>query len=93
MKLKIKMNLVQKIKLSYPEYELDTLNYPELEGKTLDEIRRYIEKHGKQLHPIHSGYTNLMEELNEEVKTYVIQDYPGESHFYVSAEDEISEEF
>ncbi|MBT8219876.1 MAG: hypothetical protein KJP00_08625 [Bacteroidia bacterium] len=91
MKLRIKMNLVQKVKISYPEYELDTADYPELEGKTLDDIRRYIEKHGKQLHPIHSGFSNLIDELSGEVKSYVLADYPDESHFYVTTEEEYTE--
>lgn len=85
------MNLVQKVKIAYPEYELDTADYPELEGKTLDEIRSYIERHGKQLHPIHSGYDNLIDELSKEVKTYVMKDYPDESHFYVMTEEEFTE--
>jgi hypothetical protein len=92
MKLKIKMNLVQKVKFSYPEFEIETTDFPELEGKTLDEMREYIEEHGESLHPIHEEFDNLKQELSLGVKTLVLESYPDESKFYVVAEDEIWEE-
>jgi len=91
MKLKVKMNLVQKVKYSYPEFILDTADYPEIEGKTLDDIRAYIEKHGRRMHSINGGSENLLDELREDAERYVIEDYPNESHFYVTTEDEDSE--
>ncbi len=91
MKLKIKMHLVQKVKYVYPEFEIDTAEFPELEGKTLDEIRLYIEKHGHSLHPIHEGYDNLLDELKSQVKKIVVDTYPHESKFFITAEDEMYE--
>ena len=91
MKLKVKMNLVQKMKYSYPEFILDTAKYPEVEGKTLDEIRAYIEKHGNSMHSTNGKPISLMEELKQEAESYVMEYYPDESHFYVTTEDEESE--
>lgn len=92
MKLKVKMNLVQKMKFSYPEFTLDTAEYPELEGKTLDEIRDYIEKHGNSMHSLNGRPISLIEELNQEAESYVMEYYPDESHFYVTTEEEAEEE-
>ena len=88
MKLKVKMNLVQKVKYSYPEFILDTAKYPEVEGKTLDEIRAYIEKHGRSMHSTNGSPVSLLEELGRNADSYVLEDYPDESHFYITAEDE-----
>ncbi len=88
MKIKVKMNLVQKVKYSYPEFELDTKKYPELEGKTLDQMRDYIEKHGHQMHSLNGKNVSLLAELNLDAEKYVLDVYPDESHFYVTPEDE-----
>ena len=88
MKIKVKMNLVQKVKSSYPEFELDTHAYPELEGKTLDEIRAYVEKHANAMHSLKGSNISLLDELNLVAERYVLDVYPEESHFYVTAEDE-----
>lgn len=89
MKLEVKMYLVQKVKYIYPTFEIDTADYPELEGKTLDEIREHIEKNGASLHPVHEEFDNLMQELSLGVKTVVLEDFPAESMFFVKAEDEM----
>ena len=88
MKIKVKMNLVQKIKSSYPEFVLDTAEYPEIEGKTLDQIRDYIEKHARSMHSLDGRSSNLLEDLEKQVERYVMKVYPDESHFYITAEDE-----
>ena len=82
------MNLVRKIKSSYPEFELDTHDYPEIEGKTFDEIRVYVEKHAQSMHSLKGNHPNLLAELEEEAEQYILEVYPDESHFYVTAEDE-----
>lgn len=92
MRLKIKMYLVKKVKFIYPEFEIDTFDYPELEGKTLDEIRQYIEEQGDTLHPLHIEFDNLMEELDMSVKTIVEKEYPAESMFFIQTEDEMIKE-
>ena len=91
MKLKVKMNIVQKVKYSYPEFTLDTSKYPEIEGKTLDDIRVYIEKHGRSMHSTDGSPISLLQELSLSAESYVIADFPDESHFYVTAEDEDTE--
>lgn len=88
MKLNVKMNLVQKLMFSYPPFEIDTADYPELEGKTLDDIRAYIEKNSRHMHSRNGKHDNLLEELSVNVETFVLEDYPDESHFYVTTEEE-----
>ncbi|MCF8245035.1 MAG: hypothetical protein K9J37_11345 [Saprospiraceae bacterium] len=90
MRLKIKMYLMKKVKFIYPEFEIDTVDYPELEGKTLDEIRQYIEAHGATLHPLHAEFDNLMEELELGVKTIVEKEFPEESMFFIQTEEEVN---
>jgi|GEM_PF-2751254 len=92
MKIKIKMNLVQKIRTTYPEFVLDTHDFPVLEGKTLDEIRMHIENHAHTMHSLNGKSKNLLEEINLKAKRYVMNLYPRESHFYVTPEDEMVEE-
>lgn len=89
MRLKIKMYLVKKIKFVYPEFEIDTIDYPELEGKTLDDIRTYIEENGSSLQPLHPEFNNLMEELEIGAQAIVEKEYPEESKFFIQTEEEI----
>lgn len=90
MRLKIKMHLVRKVKFIYPEFEIDTVDYPEMEGKTLDEIRQYIIAKGHTLHPLHVEFDNLMQELELGMETLVEKEYPMESEFFIQTEEEIA---
>lgn len=83
------MQLVKKVKFIYPEFEVDTADFPELEGKTLDDIRMYMEKHGEAMHPLHKGYESLQEELDAGVRAVVLEEYPDEQAFFVQTEEEV----
>ena len=88
MKLKIRMSLVKKVRFHFPEFEINTANYPELEGKTLDYIRNYIAEHGDTMAPASQEFDNLMQELELFATTTVLGAFPEESRFFVTAEDE-----
>lgn len=92
MKLKIRMSVVKKIRFHYPEFEIDTINYPELEGKTLDEIRCFLQEHGDKLPAQDEEFDNLLQEMEMFSTTSVLNKYPEESRFYVKAEDEVNVE-
>ena len=88
MKISVKLNMVQKVKIKYPAFDIDTAEYSELEGKTLDQIRSYIEKHAHQMHSTVDKYNSLQEQMAANARTVVLKKYLDESQFYITSDDE-----
>ena len=88
MKICVKLDMVQKVKIKYPAFDIDTAEYPELEGKTLDQIRSYIEKHAHQMHSTDEKYNSLQEQMGAGSRTIVLKKYLDESEFYITSDDE-----
>lgn len=88
MKISVKLDMVQKVKIKYPSFDIDTAEYPELEGKTLDQIRFYIEKHAHQMHSTEDKYDSLQEQMAAGARTVVLKKYLDESEFYITSDDE-----
>ena len=88
MKIRVKLDMVQKVKIKYPAFDIDTADYPELEGKTLDQIRHYIEKHAHQMHSTDDKYISLQKQMAAGARTVVLKKYLDESEFYITSDDE-----
>ena len=85
MKLKIYVEETFTTIATREHIEIDTDNYPELEGMTEDEISDYIDEHVWDMKPTEDGiYSSLGEELSDQS---IYDEHIGgeETEFYVEA--------
>jgi hypothetical protein len=73
--------------LFYRSIKIDVSNYPELEGKTDDEIIEYIKENAYEMKPTKDFYDSLGEELSDQ--DIVREKIPHvDSEFWVEATDD-----
>lgn len=85
MKLKIYVEETFTTTATREHIEIDTDNYPELEGMTEDEISDYIDEHVWDMKPTEDGiYSSLGEELSDQS---IYDEHIGgeETEFYVES--------
>lgn len=85
MKIKLHVEESYTTTIYHEQMEIDTDNYPELEGMTEDEIGEYIDNHIWDMKPVNSDH--LYESLGEELLDKDMEhDHIGgeETTFYVS---------
>ncbi len=92
MRLTFRLSDVRKIRIVYPEMTIDTADYPELEGKTLSEIRLYIEKYSGSLHATDGRFDSLLEQMEAGKQEYSLGRIEEETEFYVRTEEEAGDE-
>ena len=86
MRLTFRFTDVRKIRIVYPETTINTTDYPELEGKTLSEIRMYIEKHSGSLRATDERFDSLLEQMEAGKQEYFLGHVDEETEFYVRTE-------
>ncbi|BDD04253.1 hypothetical protein [Aureibacter tunicatorum] len=87
MKLRIRLEKIAHMRVIYPEFVIDTIDYPRLEGKNTQEIRNYVVKYLSEFPSQSGAYDNLKEEL-ENQKDYYPLNGDEDYQIYIEKEDE-----